>query len=103
MLYCGPPGTVREVMLKRGIGLAALCDPDLEIDLLLAERQIVAFDTANHAAAEILYVGHVARQIVIGIRQQQVRGRHRSFELLLQVIDELVDGGPCRKLNLTSS
>ena len=75
-----------------GIGLASLRDPDLEIDLLFAERQVVALDAADHAAAEILDVDHVARQLVVGIRQQQIGTGQRPLDLLLEFIDELIEG-----------
>jgi hypothetical protein len=58
---------------------------------LARKRQVIAFDAADHAAAEILDVGHVGHQRIVDARLQQVGSGQLAVELVAQLIDQLVD------------
>ena len=77
--------------IAAGIGTLALRDPDLPIDVLVAERQVVAFRAADHAAAKVLDVDHVGHQRVVDIRQQQVGAGHGPLVFVPQLVDQMVD------------
>src|SRR5262245_33416480 len=42
-----------------GIRTITVGDPNLPIDLLGAKREMIAFDAADHAAAQVLHVDHL--------------------------------------------
>ena len=73
------------------IGARTLRDPDLPIDILLAEREVVAFRATDDAAAEVLHVHNIFHKFVVGIADQQVRGRKRPVVLFPQLVHEMID------------
>ena len=67
-------------------------DPNLPIDVLVSECQVIAFGAVDHAAAEVLHVDHVGHQHIIDIRQKQIGAGQRPVELVPQLVDQMVDG-----------
>src|SRR5579862_785235 len=48
--------------IAAGIRVVSLSDPDLDIDLLHAKGEVIAFGAANNTAAQIFYLGDLRHQ-----------------------------------------
>jgi hypothetical protein len=59
------------------IGMRSLGDPDLPVHILLAECEVIALGTADHATAEIFRVDHIGHEFVVGIGYKQISRRQR--------------------------
>ena len=91
-VYCGMPVTVLLVMTYlRGIGRAPVSIQICQSDLRRAEREMLAFDTVDHALADVLGVDRVSDQPVVSIGQQKVRAGRLDGELVPQLADEVID------------
>src|SRR3974377_656928 len=75
-----------------GIRPLTLCDPNLKIDFLLSKGEKVAFDTTNHAAAQILDIDDIEHQLVVYIRQEEICSRKWSMIFVSQFIYQDING-----------
>ena len=83
--------------IPAGIGVLPLGDPYLPIDFFCPKSKVIAFNAADHTAAEVLDVNDIQHQCIVDIRQQQIRRRQRPVMLLPQLIDQVIDrAGHCR-------
>ena len=73
------------------IRAVSLGDPDLQVDFLLSERQVIAFGAADDAATEVLDVDHPAHEFIVGVGEQQVRRRKRPVVLVFQLVPQMID------------
>jgi len=64
-----------------------MCNPDLPINFVCSKSEEVAFNAADHTAAKVLYVDDIEHQCIVGIRQQQIRGRQRPLVCIPQFVD----------------
>jgi hypothetical protein len=73
------------------VGLVTHRNPELQVDFLCPEGNVVALDPTNNAAAKILGIGDVGDQLIIDIGCQEVCTGERPFMLVSQVVDQGID------------
>ena len=69
------------------VGAGTLRDPDLPIDLLRPESEVIAFDAVDHAASEVFRVVDLGHQLFIRIRHQQIGGWDGPVVFVPQYVD----------------
>ena len=73
------------------IRAVALCDPNLPIDFLVSEREVITLLATDYAAAEIFAVDDLGHQLIVRIREEQVGSREGSVVFVFRLIHEMVD------------
>ncbi len=71
--------------------MGTLSDPDLDVDFLLPEGEVIAFNAVDHAAAEVFHVSDIGHQRIKAIRRNQIGGRQRPFVFFPQYVDQVID------------
>ena len=77
--------------ISAGVGLVALRDPDLEIEGLFAEGEVVAFHAADDTASQILDVDDVFHQRIVAVGEHEVGRGQGPLVFLAQLVDQFVE------------
>ena len=80
--------TVSEVTERPLSGL----DPQLPVRVRIAEREVLTLDALDDPAPDVLGFENTRRELVIGLRQQEIRARDLDHELGPELVDDLVEG-----------
>src|SRR6185436_242935 len=67
-------------------------DPDLPVGLEITEGQMLAFDTLDDAAADMLGLEHPRHEFLIGFRQQEIGSGKFKRSVAPEPVDNLVEG-----------
>src|SRR5262249_8704920 len=73
--------------IAAGIGMVSLGDPDLPINFLGPESQVIAFDTTDDTASKILGIHHQGHELSVRIRHQQVRSWYGPVVFFTQLVN----------------
>jgi hypothetical protein len=52
---------------------------------------VIAFHATDHTTTEILHIDHGRHELIVDIRQEQIRTRDRLVVFVPQLVDQMVD------------
>src|SRR5215213_5598169 len=91
ILRCGANRFASDDVFARHRMLADF-DPDLPVGIEVAEGQMLALDTLDDATTDVLGFQHPCLQLLVRLRQQEIRARKFEESLDPQPVDNLVEG-----------